>query len=241
MGPAPMLGRPCLDRRWVRVSRRPRRSVSQRRSRPGRSGSSDPDLRWRPARPHADHAPKPPRQVRVSGLRRGCVSRLAERRPRRGALGKVAALWTTARLSRPVDARARRDLGCRDDRATRRVAGQPRRRVAVGADRRPRADCTRPLCPRGNPSCRSPPCAFRGTAVCLAGRSDLPDTAPHRQARRARQAGGPGHPRPLPGSSGRPPAPAPARPFSPAPPPAPAATHPGQPGPGAAHEFGFEG
>ena len=70
---------------------------------------------------------------------------------------------------------------------------------------------------------------------------DLPDRAPHRQARRARQAGGPGHPTPLPASSGRPPAPAPARPFSPTPPPVPAATHPVQPGPGAADEFGFEG
>jgi hypothetical protein len=72
----------------------------------------------------------------------------------------------------------------------------------------------------------------------------VPHRAPHHQARRARQAAGPGHPRPLPESSGRPPAPAPApaaRPFSPTPSPSPAATHPGQSGTGAAHEFGFEG
>ena len=69
---------------------------------------------------------------------------------------------------------------------------------------------------------------------------DLPRRTHHREARRARQAGVPRHPRPLAGSSVRPLAPA-ARRLSPTPPPAPAATHPGQPGTGAAHEFGFEG
>ena len=59
-------------------------------------------------------------------------------------------------------------------------------------------DCTRPLCPPRQPVLsvaalrlprhRRPP---RGpTEIFL-------DRAPHRQARRARQAGGPGHPRPL--------------------------------------------
>ena len=90
----------------------------------------------------------------------------------------------------------------------------------------------RPVGRRPTPSAR-PPSSTRADR-------DLPGTAPHRQARRARQAGGPGHPQPVPGSSGRPPAPAPARRFSPVPSPPPAATHPEQPGPGAAHEFGFE-
>ena len=242
MGTAPMLGRPCLDRRWVRVSRRPRRSVSQRRSCPGRSGSSDPDLRWRPRGPRADHAPKPPRQARVSGLRRGRVPRLTERRPRRGALGRVAALRTPARPPRPVDARARRDRGCRDDRATHRVASQPRPRVdgrgATDGHARTARDRSVPAAARAR---RSPRCAIRDIAVRLAGR---PRSSSH-------GASPPGAARPS-GWRARTPAAVaadrladrrhrPARPFSPAPPPQPAATHPGPPGTGAAHEFGFEG
>jgi hypothetical protein len=61
----------------------------------------------------------------------------------------------------------------------------------------------------------------------------------HRHALRARQAAGARYRRPLPGSTGRPPAAA--RPFLPAPGPQPEALHRGTPGTGAEHEFGFEG
>jgi hypothetical protein len=96
---------------------------------------------------------------------------------------------------------------------------------------RPGMTTTRPRPRRVEPSVTSP-------SASLAGR-DLPRSAHHRHARRARQAAGPGHPTQLTGSPDRPPTPA-AQPSSPTPRPQPAATHPGPTGTRAAHEFGFE-
>jgi hypothetical protein len=92
---------------------------------------------WRRLR--ADHAPRPSRQARVSGLRRGCVPRRTERRPDGGARCWIAQRPAPTRPPGSLDARACRDPRCGDHNTARRLRGQPRRGATVDVDRRPRA------------------------------------------------------------------------------------------------------